>query len=74
MTDQPAAAGLPILGSAVDARPGSSSSATVVLSIVAIVLDFGLHADATVLFVVVGRGDPGARLGRRPLHRAARRR
>ena len=45
---------------------------TVVLSLLAIVLDFGLHADPTVLFVIVGGGDPRPRLGRRPVDRAAR--
>ena len=43
------------------------------LSLLAIVLEFGLHADQTLLFIVVGGGDPRARLGGRPLDRAARR-
>ena len=50
MTDQPRS-GLPILGQlSMPAR--IFLIATVVLSVVAIVLDFGLHADETVLFVV----------------------
>ncbi len=50
MTDQPRS-GLPILGQlSMPAR--IFLIGTVVLSIVAIVLDFGLHADETVLFVV----------------------
>ena len=50
MTDQPRS-GLPILGQlSVPAR--IFLIGTVILSIVAIVLDFGLHADETVLFVI----------------------
>ena len=50
MTDQPGR-GLPILGQ-LSMLSRVFLIGTVVLSIVAIVLDFGLHADSTVLFVV----------------------
>ena len=47
----PPRAGLPILGQ-LSRFAAVSLVATVILSLAAIVLDFGLHADATVLFIV----------------------
>ena len=71
---QRVAPALPILGqlSMIGAR--SSCSGRSLLSVLAIVLDFGLHADQTVALRRVGGRDPRPRLGGRPVDRAARRR
>ena len=70
MTDQPRS-GLPILGQ-LSMLARIFLIGTVVLSIAAIVLDFGLHADATVLFIVSAAAILGSGVGRRPVHGAAR--
>ena len=66
-----ARSGLPILGP-LSTLAKVSLLVTLAVSVAAIVLDFVLHVDKTILFVTSAGGDPGAGVGRRPLDRAAR--